>query len=115
MWMSMPTPVTNSSQIADRGSSRKPASAWNAALPLCVGYAIDVVPVPSQVKTIFSKGLPGFVAEYPVYCQTARHVQANARTTAPTQTPFTVDLVSLRPKKNMQAAPNAGNRGISQM
>ena len=33
----------------------------------------------------------------------------------PTQMPFTADFDSLRPKKNMQAAPNAGNSGINQM
>jgi len=33
MWISMPTPVTNSSQIADSGSSRNPASARNGAVP----------------------------------------------------------------------------------
>src|SRR5271165_729866 len=77
--------------------------------------APDGAPVPSQVKQIFSKGLPGLVAEYPVYCHTARQAHTNASTITPTQTPFTADFDSLRPKKNMQAAPNAGNSGISQM
>ena len=33
----------------------------------------------------------------------------------PTQMPFTACFDSLRPKKNMQAAPRAGNSGIIQM
>jgi hypothetical protein len=39
----------------------------------------------------------------------------NASTTAPTQTALTADFCILRPKKNMIAAPIAGNKGISQM
>src|ERR1700735_4825874 len=105
MWMSMPTPVTKSSQIEESGSSMKPASTLNWAAPPCMGYASEEVPVPSQVKSIVSNGLPGVAAAYPVYCQTARQVHANASTMTPTQTPLTADLVSLRPKKNMQAAP----------
>ena len=118
MWMSMPTPVTNSSQIEDSGSSRKPASALNCAAPPCMRRCTArraVVPVPSQVNRIVSKGLPGLAAEYPVYCQTARQAHANASTMTPTQTPFTADFESLRPKKNMQAAPKAGNSGMIQM
>ncbi len=71
--------------------------------------------MPSHVNMTFSNGLPGSAAEYPVYCHTARHAQAKASTTMPTQMPLTADLVSLRPKKNMQAAPIAGNSGINQM
>src|SRR5580692_9676098 len=102
--MSMPTPVTNSSQIEDSGSSMKPASTLNCAAPPCMGYASEVfftgpptpaafagdgvfVPVPSQVNRMASKGLPGLAAEYPVYCQTARQVHAKASTITPTQTP----------------------------
>ena len=33
----------------------------------------------------------------------------------PTQTALTVPFCSLRPKKNMIAAPKAGSNGISQM
>jgi hypothetical protein len=40
---------------------------------------------------------------------------ANASTTEPTQTPLTADFESLRPKKNMIAAPIAGSRGINQI
>ncbi len=80
-----------------------------------MGYASELLPVPSQVNRMVSKGLPGLAAEYPVYCQTARQAQANASTMTPTQTPFTADFESLRPKKNMQAAPNAGNSGMIQM
>ena len=35
--------------------------------------------------------------------------------TAPTQTALTVAFCSLRPKKNMMAAPKAGSSGMSQM
>src|SRR5271157_1091370 len=69
----------------------------------------------SQVYNTFSNGLPGLDALYPVYCHTARHAHANASTTMPTQMPLTADFFSLRPKKNMQAAPIAGNSGINQM
>ena len=39
----------------------------------------------------------------------------NASTMVPTQTALTVAFCSLRPKKNMTAAPKAGSSGISQM
>src|SRR5690349_19989025 len=39
----------------------------------------------------------------------------NASTTAPTQTALTADFCILRPKKNMIAAPIAGNSGINQI
>jgi hypothetical protein len=49
------------------------------------------------------------------YCSTAPQAIKNARTTDPTQTALTVAFCSLRPKKNMIAAPMAGNSGMSQM
>ena len=39
----------------------------------------------------------------------------NASTMLPTHTALTDAFCSLRPKKNMIAAPKAGSRGISQM
>ena len=45
-----------------------------------------------------------------VYCQTAPQANRNASTIAPTQTAFTVAFCSLRPKKNMIAAPKAGKQ-----
>ena len=50
-----------------------------------------------------------------MYCNTAPQAIRNASTTDPTQTALTVAFCSLRPKKNMSAAPTAGNSGISQM
>ena len=49
------------------------------------------------------------------YCQTAPQAMRNASTMVPTQTALTVAFCSLRPKKNMMAAPKAGSSGISQM
>ena len=49
------------------------------------------------------------------YCQTAPQAMRNATTIVPTQTALTVAFCSLRPKKNMSAAPKAGSSGISQM
>ncbi len=40
---------------------------------------------------------------------------ANASTITPTQTALIVAFCSLRPKKNIIAAPKAGSSGISQM
>ncbi len=48
-----------------------------------------------------------------MYCSTAPQAMRNASTTVPTQTAFTVAFGSLRPKKNMSAAPMAGNSGMS--
>src|ERR1019366_3605579 len=120
MWMSMPTPVTNSSQTADSGSSRKPASALNSAvLPEAVWYVVSPVSEPSHVYITFSKGLPCSAAANCVYWYTDRHAHRNANTTTPTQIPFTHFLSyassSFLPKKNMHAAPKAGNNGTNQM
>ncbi len=49
------------------------------------------------------------------YCKTAPQAIRNASTMLPTQTALTVAFCSLRPKKNMMAAPKAGSNGISQM
>jgi hypothetical protein len=49
------------------------------------------------------------------YCETAPQAIRKASTMVPTQTALTVDFFSLRPKKNMTAAPMAGSSGMSQM
>jgi hypothetical protein len=49
------------------------------------------------------------------YSRTAPQAIRNASTMVPTQTALTVAFCSLRPKKNMIAAPKAGSSGISQM
>src|SRR4051812_9440199 len=114
MWMSMPMPVTNSSQIAESGSSRNPASAWNSPRPPSrVGNVMCPEPLPSQVNITFSNGWPTCV--YCVYCNTAPQLIRKARTTTPTQTALTAVLLRRRPKKNMVAAPSIGSRGMIQM
>jgi len=49
------------------------------------------------------------------YCHTAPQAMRNTNTIVPTQTALTEAFCSLRPKKNMTAAPRAGSSGISQM
>ena len=46
-----------------------------------------------------------------VYCHTAPQAIRNASTIVPTQTALTVPFCSLRPKKNMSAAPRQGTAG----
>ena len=48
MWISMPTPVTNSSQMLESGSSRKPASAWNGAWRPVMGRVVHVAGVGAE-------------------------------------------------------------------
>src|SRR6266571_3944646 len=111
MWMSMPTPVTNNSQMPERGSSRKPASTLNSATcPPAAGQVVRLpVSLPSHVYITFSKGAPLWASENPAYCNTANADQTNATTTVPTQMPLTAAWVSFRPKKNISTAPNAGS------
>src|SRR5208282_4804669 len=115
MWISIPTPVTKSSQIEESGSSRNPASTLKeASVPSRLTKFKCPSPLPSHVYTIFSKGRPEPCAKF-VYSKTVKQAKRNASTTTPTQTALTVAFCSRRPKKNIIAAPKAGNSGISQM
>src|SRR5689334_5966801 len=111
MWISMPIPVTNNSQILDSGSSRNPASALNSTGPLADGNVSLPESSPSHVKATFSK----FGCPLCVNCHTEPHAQRNASTTTPTQMALTAVFDSFLPKKNIDAAPMAGSRGMSQM
>ena len=62
----MPTPVTNSSQMAESGSSRKPTSALNGAAAIVLEESQMPVSLPSQVYIIFSNGRPACCAAKPL-------------------------------------------------
>jgi hypothetical protein len=47
-----------------------------------------------------------------VYSHTDPQAKMKATTIVPTQTALTADFCSLRPKKNIIAAPKAGRRGM---
>jgi len=81
----MPTPVTNSSQMLDRGSSRKPASALNSAtLPLYVGILACRSRRPARCKRL-SQVRQAAVHELPNRATENK----NASTTMPTQMTLT--------------------------
>src|SRR5208282_2428893 len=98
MWISIPTPVTKSSQIEESGSSRNPASTLKeASVPSRLTKFKCPSPLPSHVYTIFSKGRPEPCAKF-VYSKTVKQAKRNASTTTPTQTALTVAFCSRRPE-----------------
>ena len=114
----------NVDQHADAGDEEQPDAGERVEQKSGIGLERSLSAVVSDVIEMagvgaepgvenFFVGLVMVLAEPSVvYCRTAPQDMRNASTTEPTQTALTVGFCSLRPKKNMSAAPMAGKSGM---